>query len=432
MKLITVKIIFALLFGTILPTGFAFAQQEEIGFFFNDDLQDALHKDYFLVVDNKKIPFHMSQYAIWNTVLVRQKGYQSEIENIYYCNEKIQNLSLCDLTSASSGKDQIKKGAMLFIHEDKINKYLTTIAKDIEAEPQNGRLRMTSEGKLQIVQKSKDGYYLNEEGSLGQILNAFKTNPSEKNIPLITHFVEPEISTDNIQALGIKEKIGEGQSNFRGSPNNRIFNIKLATSKFDGVLIKPGEEFSFVKTLGPVDEKSGYKEELVIKKNETIPEFGGGVCQVSTTMFRAALNSGFEIVERRNHAYPVQYYSPQGTDATVYIPRPDLRYLNNTSAYILIQSSIIGTILKFEIYGTSDGRQVELDGPRVTERTEDGKMRTILYQIVKDESGNEIRKATFKSFYDNPDNYHHEPLLTEKPKDWSKSEWKDYKRKHGL
>jgi len=167
------------------------------------------------------------------------------------------------------------------------------------------------------------------------------------------------------------------------------------------------------------------------KKNETIPEFGGGVCQVSTTMFRVALDAGLEITERRNHAYPVAYYSPQGTDATIYLPKPDFRFKNDTNSHILIQPKIVGKRLTIEFYGSKDGRVVEIEGPKVTERTEEGTMKTVLYQIIKDENGNEIRKATFKSFYDNPDNYH-PPEHTEKPSDWSKSEWKEYKRKHGI
>jgi vancomycin resistance protein YoaR len=234
--------------------------------------------------------------------------------------------------------------------------------------------------------------------------------------------------------MGIRKKIGHGESNFRGSPKNRIHNIHNAAGKFEGVVVPPGETFSFVKNLGPVDASTGYKEELVIKNHKTIPEFGGGVCQVSTTLFRAAVNTGLKITERRNHAYPVQYYAPQGTDATVYIPKPDLQFINDTPGYILIQPYFQGTILSFDIFGTSDGRQVETEGPILLKRTSDGGKKYVYYQIIKDKDGNQLAKNGFWSFYQNAASFHdHQPeILTSKPKDWSGKEWKRYKREHGM
>ncbi len=245
-------------------------------------------------------------------------------------------------------------------------------------------------------------------------------------IPLL-----PEIETKKIDKFYFKDLLGKGESNFAGSPPNRIHNIKTAIKKFHGLILKPEEEFSFTTLLGPVDEESGYKEELVIKQNKTIPEFGGGVCQVSTTMFRAALNAGFKITERHNHAYPVQYYSPQGTDATVYIPSPDLRFINDSPDFVLIQAKIEKTILTFELWGKSDGRQVEIEGPIVTEKSPNGRLKTVLYQVVKDKNGNLLRKDTFKSSYDNPDNYH-EPEFKSKPENWSNKQWEEYKIQHNL
>ena len=135
------------------------------------------------------------------------------------------------------------------------------------------------------------------------------------------------------------------------------------------------------------------------------------------------------MVARKNHAYPVSYYAPQGTDATVYIPQPDLVFINNTDHYALIQPEFNGTILSFDIYGTDDGRKVELSGPVVTFRDKKaGTMKTSWSQTVTDKEGKVIIKKIFKSFYDNPDKYHKEKKLTKKPKNWSKNEWKKYKK----
>jgi vancomycin resistance protein YoaR len=262
----------------------------------------------------------------------------------------------------------------------------------------------------------------------------FAENPLAKDLTLDTITLKPEVTSTDLDKYGIKELLGEGTSNFRGSPKNRIHNIGVGAKKFNGVLIKPGEEFSFIKTLGPVDESTGYLPELVIKVDKTIPEYGGGMCQVSTTCFRAALNAGLKITARTNHAYPVQYYNPQGLDATVYIPKPDLMFVNDTSAYILIQTRIEGTQLFFDFFGTSDGRQTKIIGPFVTERGEAGAMKTIVTQEVYEANGNLLRRQEFKSKYDSPDKYPHpgEEKLTEKPKDWSNKEWKAYKKANGM
>jgi len=291
------------------------------------------------------------------------------------------------------------------------------------------------DGKITAFELSENGLKLDVEKSTEILLDNMESKNHTNKIILAYESTEPEISSENIDSLGINTLIGEGKSNFRGSTKSRIHNINVATNRFDGLLIKPGEEFSFVDILGEVDGEHGYKEELVIKKDKTEPEFGGGICQVSTTVFRAAIYSGLEITARRNHAYPVAYYNPQGMDATVYIPRPDLRFKNNTLGYILIQTKIEGTELTFQFYGTDDGRKVEIDGPKIIERNPDNSMKTVFSQKVIDKDNNVIINDVFKSSYDSPDKYPHpgqETKLTKKPKDWSSSEWKEYKKANGI
>ena len=170
--------------------------------------------------------------------------------------------------------------------------------------------------------------------------------------------------------------------------------------------------------------------ELVIKNGATEPEFGGGICQVSTTTFRAAIYSGLKITARRNHAYPVSYYNPQGMDSTVYVPQPDLKFINNTPRYILIQTKIEGTILTFDFYGTDDGRKTTVDGPTITERQPDGSMKATFTQHVADASGKEFINDVFNSSYKSPYLYPHPGgiTLTVKPSNWSKDQWKAYQK----
>ncbi|MEK9207877.1 MAG: VanW family protein, partial [Patescibacteria group bacterium] len=179
---------------------------------------------------------------------------------------------------------------------------------------------------------------------------------------------------EKVNKMGIKELIGSGTSLFQHSIETRIYNVNLAASRINGVLVSPGDTFSFAKSVGDVSSLTGYKQAYIIENGKTVLGDGGGVCQVSTTLFRAALNSGLPIVERNAHAYRVGYYeqdSPPGIDATVYVPSVDLKFKNDTGNYILIQSIIDPEELRltFMIYGTKDGRISELSTPVVTNQT---------------------------------------------------------------
>jgi vancomycin resistance protein YoaR len=121
-------------------------------------------------------------------------------------------------------------------------------------------------------------------------------------------------------------------------------------------------------------------------------------------------------------------------DATVYVPRPDLRFINNTPGYILIETRIEGTELIFDFYGTTDARKTEIIGPKIIERNPDGSMKTTFTQKVYDQDGNTFINDTFNSAYDSPSKYPHpgEEKITEKPKGWSDNEWKKYKKENSM
>ena len=231
-------------------------------------------------------------------------------------------------------------------------------------EPQNPVFTY-SDGKVQEFAPAKDGLRVNEEKLTEEILFALaKLEENEDELVEIKVPVSntpPDYQTEDVNDLGINELIGRGKSRYVGSIASRIHNIAHASSRFNGVLVKPGDIFSFNQTLGDVSEATGYKKAYIIKEGATILGDGGGVCHVSTTLFRAALNAGLPIVERQAHAYRVTYYeqdSLPGLDATVYEPSPDLKIKNDTPRHILIQAiaDTKARTLVFEIYGTADGR----------------------------------------------------------------------------
>ncbi len=294
------------------------------------------------------------------------------------------------------------------LDKEKVKGFLMEIAPVVNQEPVDAQLTM-ADGKVTVFALSQNEVQLEADLTADKISNIIiglnKTSvrylSSKKNIELLVTTRPPQITTDNIDTLGLTSLLGKGTSNFSGSPNNRVHNIKVGTAKFNGILLKAGEEFSFNSTLGEVGPQEGYLPELVIRTNKTVPEYGGGLCQVSTTAFRAAINSGLKITERYPHAFPVKYYNPQGFDATVYPPHPDLKFINDTPSNFLIQSRVIGNEVIFEFYGTSDGREVKVVGPKILSSKSDGSMKTVLYQEIW-RNGQLERKATFSSNYKSP------------------------------
>lgn len=233
----------------------------------------------------------------------------------------------------------------------------------IEAQQQKYEIK---DGRVVAFQTPRDGRQLDKEMSTHAIEAALlqSTPATDIKLPIKTiAAVSPEIGAET---LILKEIIGKGVTDFRGSPTNRRHNISNGMKHINGIIIKDSETFSLVSALGSIDETGGYKPELVIKGTKTIPEYGGGLCQVSTTLFRAVAYSGLPVIERRNHSYRVSYYEPPiGFDATIYSPKPDFRFMNDTGRPILIQARAEGTKAYVDLWGVRDGRRVEVDEPTV-------------------------------------------------------------------
>lgn len=269
------------------------------------------------------------------------------------------------------------------LNKEKIQEFLKTIASEIDIAPQDAKFQMV-DNKVTEFQAGQNGQILNLDTSYDRI-NALVISQNPNPIELIVDETKGKIATGDVNNIGISDLMGRGTSNFKGSPKNRRINIATGAKILNGILIAPNEEFSMIKALGPIDGEHGFKQELVIKGNKTIPEYGGGLCQIGTTAFRAALNSGLPITMRRNHSYRVTYYEPAGLDATIYDPLPDLRFLNDTSNYILFTTKVDGDNLYFDFYGTKDGRTVELspNPPRIYNVTSPGPIKYVQTDTLK-------------------------------------------------
>lgn len=260
--------------------------------------------------------------------------------------------------------------------EIKIRSYLDeNIAPSVNRQPRDAKFAFSG-GTISVIQNSVPGSALNSEKTAEGIVKLLENKDTERKMAITLEEQPAKINeavVKNVAKYGIKEQIGSATTGLGKSPQNRIHNIKTGADLLNGVLIAPGEEFSTIGHLGSISGASGFLPELVIKEDRTVPEFGGGLCQVSTTLFRAALNTGLKITDRTNHSYRVSYYEPPiGMDATIYSPRPDLKFINNTPAYILVQSSASSSSVTFNFYGTSDGRKVTISEPEKYDETPPG------------------------------------------------------------
>lgn len=277
------------------------------------------------------------------------------------------------LTQTTSNENQ-DKGDLLTFNQDKIHSYLADLAQKIDRpveEPVFVVDQTAAGGKGRVTEFSppQEGWTLNLAQSAKAIATAVNTGQSKVDLPIDKTAPKNQLTNK----MGIKELIARGTSKYEGSIPNRIYNVELTAKKLNGTLVAPGETFSFDQAVGDISAATGYKQAYVIKSGRTVLDDGGGVCQVSTTLFRAALNAGVPIIERTAHAYRVHYYEedgPPGIDATIFYPSVDLKFKNDTPGYILIQAHASDDLtLTVDFYGSSDGRTVELTKPVISNQT---------------------------------------------------------------
>lgn len=257
---------------------------------------------------------------------------------------------------------------LISLDKEKVVQYLENLRSEVDKPTKDAKFIMT-DGVVKEFQTSQSGLSLDIEKTANDLIVAFEErnyHPAEsvKTVGLTVNVAEPDIKMSETNDLGIETVIGVGVSSFKGSHTNRIKNIGIAVKRVNGTLVRPGEEFSSLKAAGPFTPENGFLPELVIKGNEIKNEIGGGMCQIGTTLFRMAMNSGMPITARRNHSLVVNYYADPvngnpGTDATLYEPILDFKFLNDTGHYLLVQTAIDykKQELTFTLWGKDDGRK---------------------------------------------------------------------------
>ncbi len=228
-------------------------------------------------------------------------------------------------------------------------------------------------GKLRITQPGQIGWRLKQPEAVAAISQALRQPRREIALPV--QELTPQVTAKTLPSLGIGELVGEGRSSFDGSAEYRITNIKAGAARINGVLIPPGSEFSFNTQLGEVDDSNGFVKGYAVIGQRTQLEWGGGVCQDSTTVFRAAFWAGLPIIERHAHPFYISWYddfsfpnqSGPGLDATIYTGVSDLKFMNDTGHWLLMEATAdeSAQVLSVRLYGTKPNRSVSVRGPEV-------------------------------------------------------------------
>ena len=230
-------------------------------------------------------------------------------------------------------------------------------------------------GRLTIIQEGQVGWRIRQPEAVDAISATLRSPVRDLELP--AEELKPQVTAETLPTLGIVELVGEGKTSFKGSAAYRITNIKAGAARMNGVLIPPGTEFSFNTQLGPVDEANGFVQGYAVVDNRTQLEWGGGVCQDSTTVFRAAFWAGLPITEWHAHPFYISWYDAfsypdgrtgPGMDATIYTGGNDLKFVNDTGHWLLMEAMVdeVNQVLTVRLYGTKPNRTVSVKGPEIS------------------------------------------------------------------
>jgi len=303
-----------------------------------------------------------------------------------------------------------------YIVPEKVAEDLTPMVEDIGQAAQDASFSV-SNGHVTIV-PAKNGLAA-DPADLATRLTTVLASTADRRAELTMRSIEPELTTAEAEAMGIKERLGTFTTEFDSSNKPRVHNIHLLADTLDGTLVAPGEVFSFNGTTGERTAAKGYKAAGAIVSGEIVPQIGGGICQVGTTIFNAVFFSGLPVVERRNHSLYISHY-PKGRDATINWGGPDFKFKNDTDHHVLVATSHTAGSITVSIYGTNPGYTVTYDtgpwtnvvpptvktveddampvGARVVESTgQSGRTIVVTRHVLL--NGTEIRTDTFKSVY---------------------------------
>lgn len=233
------------------------------------------------------------------------------------------------------------------LNKEVAKKKIVSLTGDLIKEPKNAKLTVNKD-KV-IIEPDYTGLAINVEGMLLDLEKRLSLQ-GPITIKIIIEEVEAETTEDDLRKLRIEKLLGEYTTWFNPRKKNRTENIKMAAEAINNYILPPNEEFSFNKIVGPRTKETGYNEAPIILNNKFVPGVGGGVCQVSSTLYNALLRSNLTITERHPHSLPIRYV-PKGMDAAVVYGFKDLKFINNTGGHILIKAYSGQGSLTIKLFG---------------------------------------------------------------------------------
>jgi vancomycin resistance protein YoaR len=273
-----------------------------------------------------------------------------------------------------SGGAKPGQAAVVNLDDKALATWAATVAKDVDQPVQDARFAFNG-GNLKVIRPSKQGRTVDQAGLVKAVHDALLSGASSVDLPVAT--VDPSVSSDDPQSLGITELIDRGSTSFAGSIPEKKHNIQLAAERLNGVVVAPGATFSFNQAVGPTTIDAGFQWGFGIASGNngplTVPSVAGGICQVATTLFQPVFWSGYQLEERYWHMYWIPAYTSRGVvglDVTVDSDSGlDFKWTNTTSNYILIQSDADDSNVYFGLYGKKPPWKVQVDDAVITNRT---------------------------------------------------------------
>lgn len=354
------------------------------------DVADARERLLNPLADLQHVQLELKVYQVSPQVMDTAEAAR-QIEQIisgpmsFYLQEPLDGVDLTDLTigveeltgwlrislrDASNGQASYS----ITIDENALRHWLSQYEEALYREPVGARFYFNDNTRqLVLVEPHISGRALDVDGTIAQFMTQVTT--PNRAVPLVLEEIVPVVNSNaTAEELGIVELVSESTTWFYDSTANRKHNIARAAANFYGIVIAPGEEFSFNKYLGSISAEDGYETGLIIVGGRTIKGVGGGVCQVSTTVFQAAFWAGFPITERWAHGYQVGYYNDgegAGMDATVFSPIVDFKFINNTPHYLLMENYYNEQFqsLTVKFYSTDMGRTITKSTPFIENET---------------------------------------------------------------
>jgi len=331
-------------YTTVLPTGIIFGDIH-LGGLTKEEARDKLHsftqeilkRNITLTFNDNKWSFNLSEHlevdvyqSLENTIAHTQSG----------------NIITRFILRQQLKKSPLKVNPVINFKEENLRKTFEKINETVFIEPANAFFKVEDD-IVSIVDDVK-GQVLDDDKLKDNITSNLLTRNGTLEIPIKK--LEADRTTEDLRALEIKQKVAEYSTKFNKSQKGRTQNIKIAAEKINGYILSPGDIFSFNQVVGERTRDKGYQEAPVFIDNQTVPDIGGGVCQVSSTLYNLALLMNLEVIERINHSLPVSYV-PLGRDATVNYDTIDLKFKNNTDGNLLLVSEVIEDTLTVKFFG---------------------------------------------------------------------------------